>query len=155
LSTLRAQLSADVVKLGPPLPFERELRLTIPSEVARVGEAVELVARHVEERFECQRTVSFNMRVALTEAISNAILYGNSEDVAKGVEVRVRFGPTAVEIEVTDQGQGFDPGTVPDPTLPENLQKPNGRGLFLIGRLVDEVRFNAKGNSICMILRRA
>ncbi len=50
---------------------------------------------------------------------------------------------------------GFDPEAVPDPTLPENLSRPDGRGVFLIRRLMDEVRFNDKGNSVCMMLRRS
>ena len=75
-------------------------------------------------------------------------------DPAKVVDLRARYGPTTLEVEITDEGTGFDPDAVPDPTLPENLAKSDGRGVFLIRRLMDEVRFNAKGNSICMILRR-
>jgi serine/threonine-protein kinase RsbW len=56
---------------------------------------------------------------------------------------------------VADQGDGFDPAIVPDPTLPERLEEEDGRGLFLIRQLVDEVRFNDRGNAICMVLRRA
>jgi anti-sigma regulatory factor (Ser/Thr protein kinase) len=57
-------------------------------------------------------------------------------------------------VHVTDEGEGFDPATVRDPTTPEDLEEPCGRGLFLIRSLVDEVRFNPKGNSICLTLRR-
>ncbi len=135
--------------------LDAELRLRIPSDVAVVEEAVELVARHLEAAFVDRRTIRFNLRVALAEAIANAILYGNSEDATKGVAVRVLFGRHAVEMEVTDEGCGFDYRYLPDPTLPANRMRPYGRGLFLIRRLVDEVRFNDAGNSICMILRRA
>jgi serine/threonine-protein kinase RsbW len=122
--------------------------------VTLVNEAVELVTRHLEAAFVDRHIIRFNLRVALAEAVANAILYGNAADPEKGVAVRVLFGRNAVEMEVTDEGCGFDFRHVPDPTLPANRMRPYGRGLFLIRRLVDEVRFNDAGNSICMILRR-
>lgn len=152
---MRTALSADVracerVAEG----LEAELRLTVPSDVAVVEEVVELVARHCEASFVDRRTIRFNLRVALAEALANAILYGNAGDDGKRVWVRVLFGRHAVEAEVVDEGGGFDYRGVPDPTLPFARLRPRGRGLFLIRRLVDEVRFNDTGNSICMILRR-
>jgi serine/threonine-protein kinase RsbW len=134
--------------------LDAELRLRIPSDVSVVEEAVELVARHLEAAFVDRHTIRFNLRVALAEAVGNAILYGNSQDDTKGVAVRVLFGRNVVEMEVTDEGGGFDYRYLPDPTLPANRIRPYGRGLFIIRQLVDEVRFNPAGNSICMILRR-
>lgn len=134
--------------------LDAELRLRIPSDVNLVDEAVELVARHLEAAFVDRHTIRFNLRVALAEAVCNAILYGNCQDEDKGVAVRVLFGRNAVEMEVTDEGCGFDYRHLPDPTLPANRIRPYGRGLFLIRQLVDEVRFNDTGNSICMVLRR-
>ncbi len=135
--------------------LEAELRLTLPSDIRMVEDAVNVVARHLEASFVDRHTIRFNLRVALSEALVNAILYGNGEDDAKGVSVRVLFGRHAIEMEVTDEGGGFDYRYLPDPTLPANRLRPCGRGLFLIRQLVDEVRFNDTGNSICMILRRA
>ncbi len=154
--TPRTALRADLA----PLPaaahgLSTELRLRLPSDVQVVEEAVELVCRHLEAEFISRRTIRFNLRVALAEALANAILYGNRSHPERLVHVAVRFGPTVVEMEVTDEGQGFDPASLPDPTTPERLTLPSGRGIFLIRQLVDEVRFNATGNSICMILRRA
>ena len=149
-------LSATVV----PLPsaqrgLEAELVLRLPSDVGLIEEAVELVARHLEAAFVDRHTIRFNLRVALCEALANAILYGNRSDPSKDVSIRVLFGRTAIEMEVSDEGDGFAPDDVPDPTTAEHLADPDGRGIFLIQRLVDEVRFNEKGNTICMILRRA
>ena len=149
-------LTAKVV----PLPsaqrgLEAELVLRLPSDIARIEEAVELVARHLEAQFVDPHSIRFNLRVALSEALANAILYGNHSDPAKDVSIRVLFGRTAIEMEVSDEGDGFDPGGVPDPTTADHLADADGRGIFLIQRLVDEVRFNEKGNTICMILRRA
>lgn len=116
---------------------------------------MELVARHLDAHFVDPRTIRFNLRVALSEALANAMLYGNGGDASKEVNIRVLFGRTAIEMEVADEGEGFDPNALQDPTDPERLTHPEGRGIFLIQRLVDEVRFNEKGNTICMILRRA
>ena len=127
----------------------------MPSDVGLIEEAVELVARRLDAHFVDPRTIRFNLRVALSEALANAMLYGNGGDAAKEVSVRVLFGRTAIEMEVADEGDGFDPGDLPDPTAPERVTRPEGRGIYLIQRLVDEVRFNEKGNAICMILRRA
>ena len=134
--------------------LEAELALRIPSDIALIEEAVDVVARHLEAQFVDRRSVRFNCRVALSEALANAIQYGNANDPSRHVHVRVLFGPHAIEMEVADEGPGFDPVDVPDPTTPERLESPDGRGIFLIRRLVDEVRFNEKGNAICMILRR-
>lgn len=149
-----ATLSANVARLPADagLGLEAELTLTVPNDIAFIEEAVGLVVRHVEAHFVDRHSIRFNLRVAFTEALANAMFYGAA--AADGIGVRVRFGRNAIEVEVTDPGKGFDPALIPDPTLPENRTLPNGRGLFLIRHLMDEVRFNAKGNSICMILRR-
>ena len=102
-----------------------------------------------------QRRLLFNFRVGLTEAISNAILYGNGSDPGKRVRVELRAQPGEARVRVTDEGRGFDPGTVPDPRLPENLTKPTGRGIFLMRALMDEVHFNATGNSVTLVLRES
>ncbi len=135
--------------------FEHELRLRVPSDLMVVDEAVTLVAENLAARFTDEHKVRFNIRVALCEALANAILYGNRSDRSKLVHLVARYGRETVEIHVTDEGAGFDPDAVPDPPLPENIARVDGRGVFLIRRLMDEVRYNDKGNSLCMILRRA
>lgn len=149
------RLAAAVRPCQPAVDgLEAELRFSLPSDLAFIEEAVDLVARHIEASFADRRTIRFNLRVALTEALANAIIYGNVEDASKHVGVRVLFGRNTAQVEVTDEGGGFDHQSQPDPTMPFALMQPRGRGLFLIRQLVDEVRFNALGNSICMILRR-
>jgi serine/threonine-protein kinase RsbW len=93
--------------------------------------------------------------VVLSEALSNAIVRGNGEDSSKWVDVRAELGPEAIRVYVTDEGPGFDPTAVPEPISPEQLDEAQGRGLYLIRKLVDAVHFNEQGNSICMILRRS
>ena len=80
-------------------------------------------------------------------------IYGAGEDPQRKVLVRVELGREFVRIHVVDDGPGFDPSGTPDPTLPENLEREFGRGLFVIRHLVDDVVFNEKGNGICLTLR--
>ena len=149
-------LAARITPLpATPRGLETELVLHVPSDVNRVSEALDFVAEQVEPYFEDPRLVRFNLRVALGEALTNAIIYGTRKDPSKRVGVRVRFGRTAIEMEVNDDGEGFDPSTLSDPTAPEHISAEGGRGIFLIRSLVDEVYFNEKGNTICMTLRRA
>jgi serine/threonine-protein kinase RsbW len=128
--------------------------LRLPSEVECIEEAVELVTRHCLAGQDATTKIRFRLQVVLSEALSNAIVRGNREDRKKWVDVRAELGPDAIRLEVTDEGQGFDPTAVPEPIRPEQLDEANGRGLYLIRKLVDSVEFNERGNSICMTLRR-
>ena len=128
--------------------------LRLPSEVACIEEAVELVTRHCLAGHDAPTNTRFRLKVVLSEALSNAIMRGNREDRGKWVDIRAELGPDAIRLEVTDEGPGFDPTAVPEPIRPDQLDEANGRGLFLIRKLVDDVRFNEQGNSICMTLRR-
>ena len=128
--------------------------LRLPSDVNCIEEAVELVTRHCLAGHESTESIRFRLRVVLSEAISNAIVRGNCEDCNKWVDVRAELGPDVISVYVTDEGPGFDPSAIPEPIRPEQLDEANGRGLFLIRKLVDAVQFNTQGNSICMILRR-
>jgi serine/threonine-protein kinase RsbW len=142
-----------VVRRTPAAAVET-VALRVPNDIAWVEEVVDLIARHCLAGTMYSRRMLFNLRVVLAEALANAIICGNSEDPTKWVDVRAELRRDAISVEVTDQGPGFDPATVPDPTSPEELDNSCGRGLFLIRSLVDEVRFNSRGNSICMTLRR-
>ena len=137
----------------PGLAFQ--IALTVPTDLGLIEQAVDLVARHSLAAGLPPRRVRFHLRTALAEALANAMRYGNRLDDAKRVEVRVDFTQHAVHLHVTDEGEGFDPAAVPDPTSPDRILEEGGRGLFLIRSLVDEIRFNAKGNALCMTLRRS
>lgn len=132
------------------------VRVTVelPSDVACIEEAVEVVLRHCLSGVQATATVRFRLQVALSEAFANAIVRGNREDAAKRVLVQADLGRDLLCIRVTDEGAGFDPALVPHALAPEALERESGRGLFLIQRMVDDVHFNAQGNSICMTLRR-
>jgi serine/threonine-protein kinase RsbW len=128
--------------------------LRLPSDVTCIEEAVELVTRHCLSGHHTLKKTRFRLQVVLSEALSNAIVRGNREQSEKWVHVRAELLPDTIRVSVTDEGDGFDPSSVPEPTHPAQIDEANGRGLFLIRKLVDAVQFNEQGNSICMILRR-
>lgn len=128
--------------------------LELPNDLQAIERAVEyLMARCNEAGFDCER-VGLKLRVGVTEALSNAMLYGNARDPRKRVLVEAKVAAEAVVVRVTDEGRGFDPDSLPDPTLPCNLTRPCGRGIYLIRTLMDRVEFNERGNSITMVLHR-
>ncbi len=95
----------------------------------------------------------FAVRLALEEALSNAIKHGNRFDPEKTVTVRFSIEPEKVQLIVTDQGQGFDPAAVPDPTTNDHLENPSGRGITLMRAYMDEVAYNSRGNEVRMVKR--
>jgi serine/threonine-protein kinase RsbW len=96
----------------------------------------------------------FAVRLALEEALVNALRHGNQEDPSKRVNVSFLVGPERLLIEVQDEGEGFDPKDVPDPLAPENLERSSGRGLHLIRTYMSWVRFNVSGNCVTMCKSR-
>lgn len=86
--------------------------------------------------------------IAVLEAVNNAIMHGNKSDKSKNVLIDFSIKEKDLNISVTDEGPGFDPDKVPDPTKPETIELINGRGVFLMKRLADEIEFNSKGNSV-------
>ena len=141
--------------VSEPAQRRIEIGLRVPTDLDVVEEAVDLIARHCVASGVAPRAARFQVRVALCEALANAIVYGNKLDPAKRVDISVRVDDTLVRVCVKDQGEGFDPTIVPDPTGPDRIEAVEGRGLFLIRQLADEVYHNDRGNSICMIMHRA
>ena len=95
----------------------------------------------------------FDIKLAAQEAVVNAVEHGNNCDESKTVRVCCEADEDCITVAVRDEGDGFDPAQVPDPTLPENILRESGRGIFLIRNLCDEVRFNEKGNEVTMVKR--
>jgi len=132
---------------------DQELILELPNDIRSIENAVDYVMRHCSTCCDYARRFNLNFRVGLTEALSNAMLYGNDSDPQKHVRIEVAVRVQEVAVRVTDEGAGFDPAAVPDPTLPDNISKTGGRGIFLMRSLMDEVRFNDRGNSVTLVLR--
>jgi serine/threonine-protein kinase RsbW len=151
----------DAADGAAPLEHVRvELELRFPSDVRYIERVVELVRRQCVELSYPPHHCSLNVPVALTEALSNAILRGNHEDRAKKVSVRAEVDPARIVVEVADEGVHFDlEAAMRDPTLPENLDREDGRGLFLMRSLMDRVeRFDrdgfGEGNVVRLTLHR-
>jgi serine/threonine-protein kinase RsbW len=132
--------------------MQQDYVLELPNDLRSIERSVDyLMDRGCEVGFD-RDLLRLNFRVGLTEALANAMLYGNGRDPRKRVRVEAHLTPRMIQVQVTDEGGGFDPDAVVDPTLPANRVRPGGRGIFLIRKLMDQVEFNERGNSITMIL---
>jgi serine/threonine-protein kinase RsbW len=91
-----------------------------------------------------------NILVAVTEAVNNAIYHGNNSNPDKKIHIAFNSNPKAITFMVRDEGKGFDFKHLPDPTDPGNIEKPTGRGVFLMHRLADNVEFTEKGRCVSL-----
>jgi len=96
-----------------------------------------------------------NMIIALTEGVNNAITHGNKSDESKKVLVNYKQLKNGVSFTIQDEGEGFDYTNIPDPTAPENLEKIDGRGIFLMTQLADKIEFHENGKKIELIFNFA
>jgi serine/threonine-protein kinase RsbW len=138
-----------------PFVTEQTTRLVLPSHIEAVADAAAAAADFARNCGVAEEA-AFGIDMAVREAITNAIVHGNKEDDAKQVEVAFTCVPNAVEIEIKDQGEGFDPERIPDPTAAENLMKTSGRGNFLMRSFMDEVHWETGtegGTTVRMIKR--
>jgi serine/threonine-protein kinase RsbW len=127
-----------------------ELRHSLPSRIAIISPFVDHLM-HFIARFRNRDGSELNIETAVREALVNAIVHGNQEDRGKRVYVTCRCTTDGeVSITVQDQGQGFDPEAIPDPTAPENRLLTHGRGIYLMRTLMDEVRFEQGGALVHM-----
>ncbi|HOW43415.1 MAG TPA: ATP-binding protein [Candidatus Omnitrophota bacterium] len=101
----------------------------------------------------CQEEDAFNIRLALEEALTNAIRHGNASDPRRQVSVHIEADSRQVAMDVHDQGKGFDFLHLPDPTRREYVNRPSGRGVFLMRKLMDEVEFYDQGSGVRMVKR--
>jgi serine/threonine-protein kinase RsbW len=134
-----------------PQDFPAKLSIASdPSEARCIQEAIECA---LKEHQYCEKDI-FSVRLAVEEALINAIKHGNQMDRNKKVHVSFQVRAEHIEIVVDDEGPGFDPNDVPDPTAPENLERCCGRGLMLMRHYMTEVAYNRRGNSVRMSKQR-
>ncbi|MBD3426620.1 MAG: ATP-binding protein [Candidatus Omnitrophica bacterium] len=115
--------------------------------VKKLGQSL---AEELKERGVSEEVV-FDIYVGFEEALRNAIVHGNKQDPDKMVTVETDIQDEKVIITIEDEGEGFDPASLPDPTLDENLLKESGRGVYLINHLMDEVTYQRGGKKVRMV----
>jgi serine/threonine-protein kinase RsbW len=130
--------------------------LSLPSRIETVAAAAAAIAEFIG-RSGMSDDAAFGIDMAVREAITNAVLHGNRQDENKTVDIILKSSPDAVEISVHDQGPGFNPEDVPDPTATENIMKTSGRGIFFMRTFMDEVDWLIRpegGTTVRMLKRR-
>ncbi len=91
--------------------------------------------------------------VSTLEAVNNAIMHGNKFEKNKFVDVDITYREDKLKIVIKDEGKGFMPEEVPDPTIPQNIESLNGRGVYLMSKLADEIKYSKKGNMVTMLFK--
>jgi serine/threonine-protein kinase RsbW len=128
-----------------------DVQLEIPSDINSIAPAVDKIVAQIRES-QCLAGREPDVEVALFEALANAVIHGNREERSKSVRIFCRVEPShCVSIVVRDQGLGFDPGSVPDPTSPENLGAEHGRGILMMKAFMDDVHFEKGGTEVHMV----
>ncbi len=123
--------------------------IQIPSSLQHIH-VIEDYIEHIRTSLKIKDCIYGNIHLAVVEAVTNAIVHGNQSDENKEVVFKSVRDEKTIKFIIQDEGCGFDLGSVPDPTLPENKKQLNGRGVFLIRYLADEVTFENNGSCIHM-----
>ena len=109
---------------------------------------IESFIDNAKEKFHLDDDIYGNIMIAVTEAVNNAIKHGNGNDKGKNVLLSLALQDSLIKFTVKDEGKGFNYDNLPDPTAPENIEKPGGRGIFLMKHLSDEVEFKEQGRVV-------
>lgn len=124
---------------------------SISVQIPSISENIRMIESFIDnakERFHLNEDMYGNIMIAVTEAVNNAIKHGNGSDSSKNVSLSLSLDENLLRFVVKDEGKGFDFNSLPDPTAPENLEKPGGRGIFLMKNLSDEVSFLENGRVV-------
>jgi serine/threonine-protein kinase RsbW len=123
------------------------ISIQVPSMVENIR-MIESFIDNAKERFHLDDDIYGNIMIAVTEAVNNAIKHGNNNNKTKNVYLSLALDESVIKFVVKDEGDGFNYDHLPDPTSPENLEKPGGRGIFLMKHLSDEVSFKDNGRTV-------
>ena len=126
--------------------------IDIASEISNIRK-IEAVIDELSSELEINTDAYGKILIATLEAVNNAIIHGNKTDVTKHVNVDFALNDNKLNITVTDEGAGFNPYGVPDPTSPENIESLHGRGVYLMNSLADRIEFNTSGNQVTMTFK--
>ncbi|HEY5690416.1 MAG TPA: ATP-binding protein [Cyclobacteriaceae bacterium] len=125
----------------------KSIRIEVPSLSENIR-MIESFIDNAKEKFQLNDDIYGNIMIAVTEAVNNAIRHGNKSESTKNVTLILTLENGLIKFKVEDEGVGFDFHNLPDPTSPENLEKPGGRGIFLMKHLSDEVDFKESGRVV-------
>ncbi len=128
-----------------------EFLFEIPSETSAGLKVQETIIQKLQDRGFSERDI-FGVRLALEEALVNAIKHGNGSDLSKQVRIEGWVNSDRLRVEIEDEGPGFSVADVPDPTADENLERPSGRGIMLMQAFMNSIEYNDRGN--CVILEK-
>lgn len=120
-------------------------------EIPSLEENIRIVESFIDnakDRLSLNEDIYGNIMIAVTESVNNAIKHGNKSQKDKNVVLSCVYLEDTIKFTITDEGPGFDYDFLPDPTSPENLDKPNGRGIFLMRHLCDELKFSNGGKAV-------
>jgi serine/threonine-protein kinase RsbW len=123
------------------------IKLKIPSLTENIR-IIESFIDNAKDKYNIDDDIYGNIMIAVTESVNNAIKHGNGLQNSKNVTISLELEQDIITFTIQDQGAGFDFQNLPDPTAPENLDKPGGRGIFLMKHLADEVRFKDQGRLV-------
>ncbi len=123
------------------------IKIEIPSLLENVR-MIESFIDNAKEEYNLDDGIYGNIMIAVTESVNNAIRHGNKLDPNKNVKLCLQLNDNQITFLIEDEGDGFDYNDLPDPTAPENIEKPGGRGIFLMRHLADEVNFKDKGKLV-------
>jgi serine/threonine-protein kinase RsbW len=129
-------------------PFAAQV--SIPSDLEEARRLQSRIEQQLQSETRFGEMDIFAIKLALEEALVNAIKHGNQMDRTKKVHVAYSVGPERFDIRITDEGPGFDPEDVPDPTAPENIERPCGRGLLLMRHYMNHIEYVRPGNVVLM-----
>jgi len=124
-------------------------KIEIPSDIRYIKKISTEILGHLQ-RLKIDKSIQFDVRLAVEEAVRNAIEHGHHYDKKLLIAISYSVNKDNVEVEVEDKGRGFDLKKIPDPRTEEYIMKEGGRGVFLIYKLMDEVKYNKRGNKVKM-----
>ncbi|RLD25205.1 MAG: ATP-binding protein [Bacteroidetes bacterium] len=128
----------------------QNINIQIPSLSDNIR-IIESFIDNAKEKFQLNDDIYGNIMISVTESVNNAIKHGNQNITSKNVSISLMLNESQLKFRIEDEGVGFDYHNLPDPTAPENIEKPGGRGIFLMKHLADEVTFSENGSVVELI----
>ncbi len=124
---------------------------SISIEIPSLSDNIRIIESFIDnakEKFNLNDDIYGNIMISVTESVNNAIVHGNGNNKSKNVKISLILDEKIIKFKIQDEGDGFDYHGLPDPTSPENIAKPGGRGIFLMRHLADEVSFLDDGRIV-------